>query len=175
MTSFTPINFQKWINDNRAVLKPPVGNKMVYEEYQDFVVMVVVGTNTRKDFHYDPGEELFYQLEGDIILRIHDGTKIIDMPIKQGDLYLLPPNTPHSPQRPANTVGLVIERKRANHENDAFQWYCEKCGNKLYEEFLHVTNLVTQLPPIFERFYTNKEHTKCKKCGAVMQAPQKAK
>lgn len=167
-----PLNFQKWINDNRHLLKPPVGNKLVYED-ADFIIMVVGGPNARKDYHFNEGEEFFYQLEGDIVLKVIDAGVPRDIPIKQGEIFLLPPRVPHSPQRFANTVGLVIERKRAANELDGFQWYCEKCGNKLYEEFVPLTNIVTQLPPIFERFYNNTENCSCKKCGAKMERPPK--
>lgn len=169
-----PINFKNWIDEHRHLLKPPVGNKMVYED-SDFIIMVVGGPNARKDYHFDEGEEFFYQIEGDITLKVIDEGKPRNIPIRQGEIFLLPPKVPHSPQRPANTVGLVVERKRTEDELDGFQWYCEKCGNKLYEEFLKVTNLVTQLPPIFERFYGNRELRTCSKCGTVMEPPQKPK
>lgn len=169
-----PINFKAWIDEHRQLLKPPVGNKMVYED-SDFIIMVVGGPNARKDYHWDEGEEFFYQIEGNITLKVIDEGRPRDIPIRQGEIFLLPPKVPHSPQRPANTVGLVIERKRTEDELDGFQWYCEKCGNKLYEEFLRVTNLVTQLPPIFERFYSNKHLRTCKTCGTVMEPPQQPK
>lgn len=174
MALVPPINFKQWIDEHRHLLKPPVGNKMVYED-SDFIIMVVGGPNARKDYHFDEGEEFFYQIEGDITLKVIDEGKPRDIPIRAGEIFLLPPHVPHSPQRPANTVGLVLERKRTEDELDGFQWYCEKCGNKLHEEFLKVTNLVTQLPPIFERFYGNKELRTCKKCGTVMEPPQKPK
>lgn len=170
----SPINFKKWIDDHRHLLKPPVGNKLVYED-SDFIIMVVGGPNARKDYHYDEGEEFFYQIEGNITLKVIDEGNPRDIPIRAGEIFLLPPRVPHSPQRPANTVGLVVERKRTEDELDGFLWYCEKCGNKLYEEFIRVTNIVTQLPPIFERFYSNKDLRTCKKCGTVMEPPQKPK
>jgi len=126
---------------------------------------------SRKDYHYEEGEEFFYQLEGDITLKVVENGVPRDIPIREGEIFLLPPHVPHSPQRPANTVGLVIERKRDKEELDGFQWYCEKCGNKLYEEFIPLTNIVTQLPPIFDRFYSNNEHCTCKKCGTKMLRP----
>ncbi len=168
----SPINFQRWIDENRALLKPPVGNKLVYED-ADFIVMVVGGPNARKDYHVDDSEEFFYQLEGDITLKVVEDGRPRDIPIRRGEIFLVPPKVPHSPQRPAGTVGLVIERRRQPGERDGFQWYCERCGAKLYEEFLPVTNIVTQLPPVFERFYGNPEHCVCKKCGARMERPPK--
>ena len=176
MAVIAPFSFTQWIEDNRHLLKPPVGNKCIYDD-TDFVVMVVGGPNSRKDYHFNEGEELFYQLEGDIVVKIIDEGKPRDIHIRQGDMFLLPPRTPHSPQRGPNTIGLVIERKRADSEEkkelDGFMWYCENCGEKLYEEFEYVSDIVKQLPPIFDRFYNNKENCTCKNCGTVMEAPKK--
>jgi len=169
MPKLAPINLKQWIDEHRSLLRPPVGNQLVYED-AEFIVMVIGGPNARKDFHYDQSEEFFYQLEGDIVLRVVDNGMPKQIPIRQGEIFLLPPRVPHSPQRPANTVGLVIERKRTPDELDGFQWYCEKCGNKLYEEFHHINNIVTQLPPIFARFYSNDSLCTCQKCGTKLQA-----
>ena len=168
-----PFNFKKWIDDNRHLLKPPVGNQQVYKGNDDFIIMVVGGPNARKDFHYNEGEEFYYQLEGDMVLRIVENGKAVDLPIKEGDIFLLPPKTPHSPQRPANTVGLVVEMNRKPQERDAFMWFCENCGEKLYEEFLELKDIVTQLPPLMERFYSNLDLRTCKNCGTVMEPPKK--
>lgn len=166
-----PFNLTKWIEDNRHLLKPPVGNACIYKNAGDFIVMIVGGPNSRKDFHLNESEELFYQLEGDIVVRIHDEGKIVDMEIKQGDIFLLPGNVPHSPQRAANTVGLVIEKVRKGNEIDGFLWFCEHCHEKLYEEKLELTDIVSQLPPIMERFYSDENKRTCKKCGTVMTPP----
>jgi 3-hydroxyanthranilate 3,4-dioxygenase len=135
--------------------------------------MVVGGPNSRKDFHFNEGEELFYQLEGDINVRIQEDGKIVDIPIKAGDMFLLPGRTPHSPQRGPNTIGLVIEIKRKTEELDGFMWFCENCDEKLYEEFANITDIVAQLPPIMNRFYNDEHKRTCKKCGAIMQPPGK--
>lgn len=172
MAVAAPFNFRTWIDEHRHLLKPPVGNVQVWED-SEFIVMVVGGPNSRKDYHYNEGEEFFFQLEGDIVVKIIDEGKPRDIHIKEGDIFLLPPRVPHSPQRGPNTVGLVIERKRETKELDGFQWYCENCGEKLYEEFEYVTDIVKQLPPIFERFYNNPEHTTCKSCGTHMEKPVK--
>lgn len=166
-----PFNLNNWIEENRHLLKPPVGNQSVYKEAGDFIVMIVGGPNSRKDFHYNEGEELFYQLQGDVVVRIQEDGKIVDIPIKEGDMFLLPGRTPHSPQRGADTVGLVVEIKRKTEEMDGFMWFCENCDNKLYEEFLNVTDIVAQLPPLMERFYSDVDKRTCKKCGAVMEPP----
>ena len=168
-----PFNLMQWIDEHRHLLKPPVGNQQVYKTAGDFIVMVVGGPNSRKDFHYNESEELFYQLEGDVNVRIQEDGRIVDIPIKQGDMFLLPGKTPHSPQRGPNTVGLVIEKVRDSNEIDGFMWFCEQCDEKLYEEFLKVDDIVAQLPPLMERFYNDVEKRTCKKCGAVMEPPQK--
>ena len=164
-----PFNFKKWIEDNRHLLKPPVGNQQVYKGNDDFIVMVVGGPNSRKDYHYDEGEEFFYQLEGDIVLKIIEDGKPKDIEIKEGEIFLLPPKVPHSPRRPANTVGLVIERYRRAGEKDGFIWHCENCGTLLHEEYVELTDIVTQLPPIMERFWSNTDLRTCKSCGTVME------
>jgi 3-hydroxyanthranilate 3,4-dioxygenase len=160
-----PLNFHKWIDEHRHLLKPPVGNAQIWEGDRDFVVMVVGGPNSRTDYHVNEGEEFFYQVEGDIILRVLQKGKPVDIPIKQGEIFLLPPNTPHSPQRGPNTVGLVIERRRLPDERDTFLWVCDKCGAELYRESFHLTDIVKQLPPVFEHFWGNPANTTCSKCG----------
>lgn len=164
MGRLQPINFKKWIDEHRHLLKPPVGNQLVWED-REFIVMVVGGPNARTDFHINEGEEFFYQVEGDITLRIMEDGKPQDIPIREGDIFLLPPKVPHSPQRPAGTVGLVMERRRRPEEQDGFAWFCPRCDTKLYEETLHVTHLVKQLPPVFDRFFGTPENCTCKQCG----------
>ena len=170
MAALHAFNFRDWIDENRHLLKPPVGNKQVFRD-SEFIIMVVGGPNTRKDFHVDPGEEFFYQLEGDMLLKTVQDGKIVDVPIREGDILLLPPNVPHSPRRSANTVGLVIERERRPGEQDGFQWYCERCDHLLYEEFEHISDIEKQLPPIFERFFDSTANRTCKNCGTVMERP----
>lgn len=171
MPVLRPFNLHQWIEENRHLLKPPVGNQQVYKNTGDFIVMVVGGPNSRKDFHYNESEELFYQLEGDVTVRIQEDGKIVDIPIREGEMFLLPGKTPHSPQRGANTVGLVIECIRKENEMDGFLWFCENCHEKLYEEYLKVTDIVAQLPPVMERFYSDVDKRTCKKCGTVMEPP----
>lgn len=166
-----PFNFKKWIDEHRHLLKPPVMNQVVYKGNDDFIVMVVGGPNKRKDFHYNETEEFFYQLEGDMLLKIVEDGQVVDIPIKEGEIFLLPAKTPHSPRRFENTVGLVMEVKRPEGVNDGFQWYCESCGNKLYEEKMRVDDIVKDLPGVMEKFYANEELRTCKKCGTVLQKP----
>jgi 3-hydroxyanthranilate 3,4-dioxygenase len=162
-----PFNFQRWIEEHRHLLQPPVGNCEVYPQHE-FIVMVVGGPNSRTDYHVDPGEELFLQIEGDMTLRVVDDGKIRDIEIKQGDIFLLPPWVPHSPQRRAHTVGLVVERQRKAGELDQFQWYCERCSQKMYEESVQLTDIVAQLPPVFVRYEADVNNRTCKSCGWVM-------
>lgn len=170
MAILNPINLQKWIDDNKDLLKPPVGNKVVYED-TDFIIMVVGGPNNRKDFHYNEGEEFFYQLKGDMKLPIiEDGKKrVID--IKEGEIFLLPPCIPHSPQRGPNTVGLVVERKRTEQELDSCMWFCENCDHLLYKATFPLKDIVAELPVLMQSYYDNLELRTCKKCGSVMEIP----
>lgn len=172
MAVIQPFNLKKWIDENRDLLKPPVGNKCVYVNAEDFIVMIVGGPNSRKDFHFNETEELYYQLEGNIVVKIIDDGVAKDIEINEGDMFLLPPRTPHSPQRGPNTIGLVIEKVRKDEE-DGFIWFCENCGNMLHEEKLVVSDIVSQLPPVMNKFYGNEEQRTCNKCGSVMQPPIK--
>jgi 3-hydroxyanthranilate 3,4-dioxygenase len=162
-----PLNLQRWIDEHRHLLKPPVGNHMIWNER--FMVMVVGGPNQRTDYHVNPGEELFYQLEGDIVLKVMENGQPRDIPIRQGDLFLLPAGVPHSPQRPANTVGLVIEQVRPDHANDHMRWYCRKCGSVVHDAEFHLEDLGKQLKPIIEKFQSTPELRKCKSCGDVFE------
>lgn len=170
MKSLVAFNLADWIEKHRQELKPPVCNQQVFEE-DDFIVMIVGGPNSRTDYHVDEGPELFYQIEGDMLLRVVDDRERRDIKIAEGEMLLLPPRVPHSPQRFAGTVGLVVERKRLEHELDGFLWFCDNCNNKLYEESVFVDNIVTQLPAIFDRFYASRAHRQCDECGTVMPVP----
>ncbi len=166
-----PINLQAWIDEHRHLLKPPVGNKCIHNE--DFIVMVVGGPNQRTDYHWDEGPEWFMQLEGEMVLRIQEDGKVRDIPIKAGESFYLPPRVPHSPQRMAGGIGLVIERKRLPHERDGLLWYCERCNTKLFEEFFTLRDVEQDFPPIFDRFYRSHDHRTCKTCGHLNPAPAK--
>ena len=163
-----PLNFQQWIERNRSVLKPPVGNRRVFAD-GDFIIMVVAGPNARQDYHLDPGQELFYQLEGDIVLETLQDGRPVDIPVREGEMLLLPALVPHSPQRPAGSLGLVIERQRRAGERDGFQWYCPSCAGLLHETFIELTDIEAQLAPLFERFYADRAARTCKHCGTVLE------
>lgn len=155
-TVFPPVNFKAWIDENRHLLKPPVGNKVVWKD-ADVIVMVVGGPNSRKDYHYNETPEFFYQIEGNIVLKIIENGKHRDIPIKEGEIFVLPPRIPHSPQRGANTIGLVIEYPRPEGVKDKLQWYSEENGRLLYEEEFTLANIETDMPAIFDRYYNTIE------------------
>lgn len=165
-----PFNLTKWIEENRHLLKPPVANKNLYADAGDYIVMIVAGPNARKDYHFNETEELYYQLEGDITVKIQEDGKAVEVPIKQGDMFLLPARVPHSPIRTPNSIGLVIELKRTDPTMmDGLQWYCEKCNNKLHEYVFHLENIEKDFIPRFREYYASEQLRTCKKCGTVME------
>jgi 3-hydroxyanthranilate 3,4-dioxygenase len=164
-----PINLQAWIDEHRHLLKPPVGNKCIHDG--EFIVMIVGGPNARTDYHWDEGPEWFHQLEGEMVLKVQDEGVARDIPIRAGETFLLPPRTPHSPQRAAGSVGLVIERRRTAGERDGLMWFCERCNHKLYEEFFELGNIEQDFPPVFDRFYASRERRTCDQCGHLNPAP----
>jgi 3-hydroxyanthranilate 3,4-dioxygenase len=164
-------NLKRWIDEHRDLLKPPVGAEMIWKDSQ-FIIMIIGGPNARRDFHIDPGEEFFYQLEGDMVLEYIDGAgKRRRETIREGDVFLLPANTPHSPQRPANTVGLVVERVRRFDEPEGYTWYCERCDGKLYELARGEEDLLLDLRKVSERFNASESLRTCKAWGYVQPVP----
>lgn len=165
----SPFNLQAWINEHRDVLKPPVGNKQLFH-YGDFIVMVVGGPNSRNDYHYNVGSEFFYQIEGSIQLNIQEEGEKKTITIQEGEVFLLPPKVPHMPVRGANTVGLVIEHKRKEGEQDGLLWYCPSCNGKLYETFFPLTSIEKDFLPVFKTFNTSTNLRTCKACGTITPA-----
>jgi 3-hydroxyanthranilate 3,4-dioxygenase len=165
-----PFNLNQWIKKNRDLLKPPVGNKNLYADAGDYIVMIVAGPNARKDYHYNETEELYYQLEGNIVVKIQEEGKPVEIPLGPGDMFLLPGGVPHSPVRTANSIGLVIECKREQEVDDGLMWFCEKCNHKLHEYKFHLNNIEKDFIPRFRDFYGSQELRTCKKCGTVMEA-----
>jgi 3-hydroxyanthranilate 3,4-dioxygenase len=166
-----PIPLARWIDEHRHLLVPPVGNKCIVDG--DFIVMIVGGPNERTDWHVEEGPEFFHQIEGEMVLRVQEDGHPRDIPIRAGEMFYLPPRIPHSPQRTAGSVGLVIERRRLPGEMDALQWYCERCNHRLYEERFALTDVENQFPPVFERFYRSPTHRTCTACGQVHPAPER--
>ena len=158
-------NLKRWIDEHRDLLKPPVGAEMIWKDSQ-FIVMIIGGPNARRDFHIDPGEEFFYQLEGDMVLEYFDDEgKRRRETIRAGEVLLLPANCPHSPQRPANSVGLVVERVRGPNEPEGYAWYCERCDAKLYELSRREADLLADLRKVSEQFNNSESLRTCTACG----------
>jgi 3-hydroxyanthranilate 3,4-dioxygenase len=174
MARLAPLNLKAWIEEHRHLLKPPVGNAMVWKD-SDFQVMVIGGPNQRNDYHVDPSEELFFQIEGDIVLRVMEGGQRHDIPIREGEMLLLPALVPHCPVRGPGTIGLVVERQRRPGETEALRWYCDGCGAILHEATMQVTDLGLQLTPVIERFYADESLRTCRTCGTVTAPPAPAR
>ncbi len=161
-----PINFPEWLGENQHLLKPPVGNKQMFPTGDDFIVMIVGGPNARTDYHVDPYEEYFYQIKGNMHVKVMTPDGPQDVHINEGSMWVLPRNTPHSPQRPeAGSVGLVVERVRAEGTLEKFQWYCPECNALVHEVELQVRSIVDDLPPLFQAFYEDEKARTCANCG----------
>lgn len=170
MAARKPFNLQQWIDENRHLLKPPVANKNLYPEGTDYIVMIVGGPNARKDYHYNETEELFYQIEGNITVRIQEDDQTVDIHLGPGDMFLCPAKVPHSPVRSEGSIGLVIERVRIGTDyTDGLLWFCEKCNNKLHETYFPLKNIEQDFLPRFKEYYADEHLRNCKKCGHVME------
>ncbi len=165
-----PFNLNKWIEENRHLLKPPVANKSLYPIGQDFIVMVVGGPNARKDYHYNETEELFYQLEGNIkVITQQDGQRV-EVSLGPGDMYMHPAKVPHSPWREEGSIGLVIERVRQGKGfTDGLMWFCDECNHKLHETFFELKDIENDFQPRFKEYYASEELRTCNNCGHVME------
>lgn len=165
-----PFNLNLWIEKNRHLLKPPVGNKNLYVDSGDYIVMIIAGPNARKDYHYNETEELFYQLEGEIIVYVQENGQKKAMKLSAGDLFLLPAKVPHSPNRSENSIGLVVERKRVGREiPDGLLWFCDNCNHKLYEVYFELKDIEKDFLGHFKHFYNSIELRTCKNCGTIME------
>lgn len=174
MGTAKPFNLNQWLKANKHLLIPPVANKNIYVESEDYIVMVVAGPNARNDYHYNETEELFYQLEGHITVYIQENGKKKVMELGPGDLYLHPAKIPHSPVRTENSIGLVIERKRAGKGfKDGLLWFCDACNHNLHEVYFELKDIETDFLPHFEDFYSSEEKRTCKKCGTIMETNPK--
>jgi 3-hydroxyanthranilate 3,4-dioxygenase len=156
----------RWIQDNRAAFEPPVGNKVIWEDSQ-FTAMVIRGPNARRDFHVDPSDEIFYMLKGAMVLETLEDGQRRARTIREGEMCLVPALTPHSPHRPADTWGLVIEVKRAPSETESLLWLCERCDVELHRITLHVADIEKQLKTAIEEFDASEALRTCRSCGHV--------
>jgi 3-hydroxyanthranilate 3,4-dioxygenase len=163
-----PIHFPSWIKENEHLLKPPVNNYLLQKG--QFIIMIVGGPNARTDYHVNETEEWFYQYKGDMLLKVVDDGEFRDIPIREGEMFLLPANVPHNPVRFANTIGIVVEQQRRPEHLDRLRWYCDQCHVIVYEESFHCTDLGTQLKPVIERYAADPKLRTCKACGHINQA-----
>jgi len=168
-----PFNLQKWIDEHRDELKPPVGNRNLYVDAGDYIVMIVAGPNARKDYQYKETEELFYQIEGDINVRSQENGVAVDIPIREGEMFLLPAKVPHSPMRSEGSIGLVIELKREKDENDGLMWFCDNCNTKLHDTYFKLNNIEKDFLPRFKEYYGSEAMRTCPECGTVMQSDRR--
>ncbi|PVB59897.1 3-hydroxyanthranilate 3,4-dioxygenase [Labrenzia sp. 011] len=167
MAKLSAFNFQKWIDEHKHLLQPPVGNQQIWKD-ADLMVTVVGGPNRRTDYHDDPVEEFFYQLKGDMLLKLYDGKEFYDVPIREGEIFLLPPHVRHSPQRPQEgSIGLVIEPARPEGELDAIEWYCFECEALVHRDEVDLESIVDDLPPIYQKFYADENLRTCPQCGTL--------
>ncbi|MDH6115101.1 3-hydroxyanthranilate 3,4-dioxygenase [Kitasatospora sp. MAP12-15] len=163
-----PVDFPGWIEENQHLLKPPVNNRQMFPTGADFIVQVVGGPNQRTDFHVDPYEEFFYQVKGDMHVDVMttDGPRTVH--IREGQMWVLPGELPHSPQRPdPGSIGVVIERVRTEGTLERFQWYCLECSALVHSVELQVRDIVADLPPVFHAFYEDNKARTCGSCGAL--------
>ena len=158
-------NFRRWIDEHAHLLKPPVGNQLVFREAEDLIVQVVGGPNARTDYHDDPYEEFFYQLRGDMVLKVIEAGRSRDVPIREGEILLIPAHVRHSPQRSPGSVGMVVEKVRPREVDDGFEWYCPQCWALIHRVEVNVQNIVADLPPLFEAFYSGNRQ--CPRCAAI--------
>jgi 3-hydroxyanthranilate 3,4-dioxygenase len=167
MVNLESTNFPEWIEENRHLLKPPVGNKQMFPTGDDFITMVVGGPNQRTDYHVDPYEEFFYQISGELRVNVMTDDGPATVTVNGGEMWVLPRNMPHSPQRGPDSIGLVIERVREPGTLEKFRWYCDNCSAIVHEVELQVTDIVADLPPVFNAFYSSEEARTCPNCGTV--------
>ncbi len=172
MVGSKPFNVLKWIEDHQEMFKPPVMNRQFYKDSEDVIVFVSVGPNTRNDYHVNPTEELFYQLKGDIAVRIRplDGSQPHDVIIREGEMYLLPRYVPHRPQRPDDTIGLIVEFPRPAGTKDQLRWYCPDDIHLVHQAEFRLQHIDEDLHHIMDEFWNGPEAIRtCKQTGKVIQ------
>ncbi|MHC4065350.1 MAG: 3-hydroxyanthranilate 3,4-dioxygenase [Planctomycetota bacterium] len=170
MATMAPVNLGQWVEENRHLLKPPVGNRYLYRG-KDFFVMIIGGPNARNDFHVTASEEFFYQVKGEITVRIREDGQIKDFRVKEGDTFFIPPNVPHSPQRPPGTIGMVVERERPPGEREHLVFYCEECGELVHDIEFDCRDIVEHFKQTMEEFWVDDEKRTCQNCGTRVERP----
>lgn len=165
-----PINLMRWVHEHRDQLKPPVGNKYLYRG-EDFFVMIIAGPNARNDFHITRSEEFFYQIQGDVSVLTREGGRTVEHRIREGEVFFIPPNVPHAPQRGPNTLGLVVERERPPGEREHLVWFCPKCDALVYDLEFDCKDIVDHFRDMMEAFWGDDAKRTCGKCGTKIERP----
>jgi 3-hydroxyanthranilate 3,4-dioxygenase len=166
VTPFSSTDLKRWVEENKYLFQPPYKTNRVLAHYRDFIVLILHGPNLRLDFHIEPGEELFYQIHGDIEVHLKpDNERRQLVKIREGEIFLCPGGVAHSPRRGEGTWGLVIERKRKQGENEEFVWFCEKCDEKVLSQTMIPGDVVSQVTKVYETFNADPAQRTCKTCG----------
>lgn len=170
----SPLNLRSCIEEARKRSRAGAVDRRIIESCAEFVVSMVCGPSQRKDYHISPFEELFLQVEGELVLRLRDDDGLVsDMVVREGELFALPANVPHSPQRAAGTFGLVVERRRPSVEDDTLRFYCDRCNSSVFEESFSHDDAEAELSDILSRFWDDATMRTCRFCGTVVQPPSK--
>lgn len=165
-----PIHLLSWIEANLDSFAGPVSNRVVWPD-ADLIFMVIKGPNARTDFHIDPGDEIFMQLSGTIRVDLRTEQGVETRMLHQGEIMRVPAHVPHSPMRPAGSVGVVIERRRGPDEMDHLDWYCDVCDNRLHRATFNLADIETDLIAALRSFNSDEALRTCDVCGTVKAEP----
>lgn len=168
MELLSTYHLRKWVKENESLFNPPFRTNKLLVHHKDFLVMMLRGPNTRLDFHIEPGDEFFYQVEGEMELHLKpEGERREVVRIKEGEIFVCPGGLPHSPRRFENTWGLVIERKRRDEEKEEFAWFCEKCDELVLSRIVNQGNIPSQVSAVYGEFNADAKLRTCRACGYV--------
>ena len=168
MNLLSTFHLKRWVEENKSYFNPPFRTNRLLVHHKDFLVMILRGPNTRLDFHIEPGDEFFYQVEGDMDLHLKpEGERRQIVTIKEGEIFVCPGGLAHSPRRYENTWGLVIERKRRDEEKEEFAWFCEKCDELVLTRVVDQGNILSQVSAVYGEFNGSEKLRTCLACGYV--------
>jgi 3-hydroxyanthranilate 3,4-dioxygenase len=168
MDLLSTYHLKKWVAENHDYFNPPFRTNRLLVHHKDFLVMILRGPNTRLDFHIEPGDEFFYQVEGDMELHLKpEGERRQVVTIREGEIFVSPGGLAHSPRRFENTWGLVIERRRRPGEKEEFAWFCEKCDELVLSRVMDPDNIPAQVSQVYQEFNDNEKLRTCRACGYV--------
>ena len=167
MDGFSTYDLKRWVEEHKDEFNPPFKTNRLLVHHRDFLVMILRGPNTRLDFHIEPGDEFFYQIEGSMELHLKPaGERRRVVTIRKGEIFVCPGGLPHSPRRFENTWGLVIERKRRAGEQEQFAWFCEACDELVLSRTMDPENISAQVERVYREFNENPGIRTCR-CGYV--------